>query len=160
MLIRSATPADIPRMLALERQAGTAAHWGEADYRGIFAEGPPERVALVLEEDGVAGFVVARVLGKEWEIENMVVAGGARRRGLGNRLLEELLQTALRRAAAEIRLEVRASNRAARALYEKLAFVESGRRKSYYQDPDEDAVTYKFSFSAGRAKNIEAGHPL
>ena len=41
---------------------------------------------------------------------------------------------------------VPAVDRAARALYEKWAFTEEGRRKSYYKDPEEDALVFKFSF--------------
>ena len=38
--------------------------------------------------------MIARVLGDEWEIENIAIAGTARRRGLGTRLLGELLDMA------------------------------------------------------------------
>ena len=31
----------------------------------------------------------------------------------------------------------------ARALSEKWAFIEDGRRKSYYSDPQEDAILYR-----------------
>jgi ribosomal-protein-alanine N-acetyltransferase len=37
-------------------------------------------------------------------------------------------------------LEVRISNRAAIALYERAGFVQDGRRRGYYRDPEEDAV--------------------
>ena len=135
-------------MMALERRAVTAAHWSESDYRRLF---PPfgDRLALVLEEEEVVeGFIVARGVWKEWEIENLAVAGPARRRGLGARLLAELLNRVRAAGARNIFLEVRESNRAARALYEKWAFVESGRRRCYYHQPDEDAVLYRFTFSA------------
>jgi len=143
--IRPATAADVAAMMALERHAVTAAHWGESDYRRLF---PPagDRLALVLEEEEVEGFIVARGVGAEWEIENIAVAGPARRRGLGAHLLVELLDQARAAGARNIFLEVRESNRAARALYEKWAFVESGRRKCYYHQPDEDAVLYRFTF--------------
>ena len=49
--------------------------------------------------------------------------------------------------AKVVYLEVRESNKAARALYEKWAFIEAGRRKSYYQEPLEDALVLKFYFS-------------
>jgi ribosomal-protein-alanine N-acetyltransferase len=146
MNLRSATAADIPAMLELERRAATAAHWREQDYRRLFETGG-QRLALVLEEEGkVRGFVVGRDLGEEWEIENVAVAGPARRRGSGTRLVGELLNHARARGARSIFLEVRESNRAARALYEKWAFQESGRRKSYYRDPEEDAVVYRLDF--------------
>lgn len=143
--IRPATVADIPAMMALERHAVTAAHWSQADYQRLFAP-VADRVALVLEEAEVEGFIVARGMRTEWEIENIAVAGPARRRGLGTRLLAELLERALKAGAHNVFLEVRESNRAARELYQKWAFVESGRRKGYYRDPDEDAVLYRFSF--------------
>jgi ribosomal-protein-alanine N-acetyltransferase len=133
-------------MLDLERRAVTAAHWKEQDYQRLFQPGGG-RLALVLEEEGeVSGFVVGRDLGEEWEIENVAVAGPARRRGLGTRLVGELLDHARARGARSVYLEVRESNRAARALYEKWAFVEGGRRKSYYRAPEEDALVYRLSF--------------
>ena len=45
-------------------------------------------------------------------------------------------------AGAALRLEVRESNAAARALYTKHGFRETGRRRGYYRDPIEDAVLY------------------
>lgn len=146
MTIRPAVPADIPRLLALERHAATAAHWAEADYQKLFAAGAPERLALVLEEAEVVAFIVARGVGAEWEIENVAVAGPARRRGLGTRLLGELLKQLRTRGAESVFLEVRGSNRAARMLYEKWAFVESGQRAGYYRDPAEDAILYRLTF--------------
>ncbi len=146
--IRDATRADIPAMLELEQHAATAAHWTMADYERIFSETSVRRVALVLEQkEKVAGFVVARVVGEEWELENIAIAGPARRHGLGTRLMGELLDLVRQRGATAIFLEVRESNHAARSLYEKWAFVESGRRARYYATPVEDAVLYRFSFA-------------
>ena len=145
MNIRPATPADVPAMMAVERHAVTAAHWKATDYERLFAP-DAERTVLILEEKKVAGFLVARRVGPQWELENIAVAGEARRRGLGARLLGELLKQAHAAGAREIFLEVRESNRAARALYEKWAFVQSGRRKCYYHGPDEDAVLYRLAF--------------
>jgi ribosomal-protein-alanine N-acetyltransferase len=150
--VRPATPADLPALLALERGAPTAAHWKEADYQQLFAKG---RVTLVIEEDPVQGFIVARNLGPEWEIENMVIASEVQRGGLGMRLVQELLALAQAQGAQAVFLEVRESNRAARALYSKSGFVESGRRKSYYRNPDEDAVVCKKLFPPGLGKAVE-----
>lgn len=146
MRVRTATPADIPAMMALEHHAVTAAHWRPAQYEGLFSATAGARLALVIEEERVCGFIVARLLPDEWEIENVAVAGPARRRGLGTRLLGELLQMARARGVASVFLEVRESNHAARSLYEKWAFREAGRRKRYYSDPPEDAILYRLSF--------------
>lgn len=148
LLVRPAVPADIPVMMALERHAATAAHWSAAQHQDAFTGAGPRRLALVIEEDAVVcGFLVARAVGNEWEIENLAVAGTARRRGLGTRLLGEFLTRVRDEGAAAVFLEVRESNHAARRLYEKWAFVESGCRSQYYQHPPEDAILYRFDFT-------------
>jgi ribosomal-protein-alanine acetyltransferase len=143
MRIRLANPADIPTLRALERHAATAAHWSKEQYEAAFSSAVPSRVVLVLEEEAaVLGFIAGKA-GGEWEIENIAVAGPARRRGLGTRLLGEFLDLARDRGAEAVFLEVRMSNLAARRLYEKWAFVETGRRKGYYREPEEDAMVYR-----------------
>jgi ribosomal-protein-alanine acetyltransferase len=135
-------------MMALEKHAATAAHWSVEPYEALFRGSTPGRVALLIqEEDCVQGFVIARAVGEEWEIENIAIAGPARRRGLGTRLLGELLNLARAKGAESVFLEVRESNRAARALYEKWSFLESGHRKQYYKDPEEDAILYRLGFT-------------
>jgi ribosomal-protein-alanine N-acetyltransferase len=59
---------------------------------------------------------------------------------LGTRLLGEFLDLARAKGAQTAFLEVRRSNRAARALYEKWSFTEIGHRRNYYKDPVEDAI--------------------
>jgi [ribosomal protein S18]-alanine N-acetyltransferase len=146
--IRPATAADIPAMIVLEKHAVTAAHWSATQYEAAFSSEGPCRVALIIEADaGAQGFIMGRELGNEWEIENIAVAGLARRRGLGTRLLGEFLDFARGRGAKAVFLEVRESNFAARRLYEKWAFVDSGRRKHYYREPDEDAIVYRLGFT-------------
>jgi ribosomal-protein-alanine N-acetyltransferase len=148
MHIRPATPADIPAMMLLVSHSATAAHWSRAQYERVFDEPVPRRVALVIEEEtAVRGFLVAHEVANEWEIENIAIGGAARRRGLGTRLLGEFLKMASGEGATAVFLEVRESNRAARLLYEKWSFEESGRRSGYYAQPQEDAVIYRLSFT-------------
>ena len=148
MRIRHARHADIPSLIALEAHAVTAAHWSRDRYEAVFLEASPKRTALVIEaEAGLEGFVVGRAVGEEWEIENIAVAGPARRRGHGTRLLGEFIEQARGQGAQTVFLEVRESNLAARRLYEKWAFEETGRRKKYYCDPDEDAITYQLALT-------------
>jgi len=102
---------------------------------------------LVADEAGdVSGFVCAKTVAGDWEIENMVVAKQGRRRGIGSGLLDELLRRARNQAVAAVWLEVRESNQVARRLYEKHGFRETGRRRGYYKYPVEDAVLYEFRF--------------
>jgi len=147
--VRLANPPDIPAMMALEKDADAAAHWPQAPYEQIFVRaGHPSRLALVIEEDAaVRGFLVARQIDAEFEIENVAVATSARRRGLGTRVVGEFLAVASHQGAKAVVLEVRESNRAARALYEKCGFMEIGHRKRYYQGPEETAVLYRLDLA-------------
>ena len=142
MHIRPATSADVPAMRRIEAQAPTAAHWNDSEYDRIFAGDPP-RLALVIHDDNVKGFLIANQIGLEWELENIAVAAGARRRGLASALLDHFLEVVKQQGGESVFLEVRASNAAARALYAKYGFAATGLRRNYYQYPDEDAVLYR-----------------
>lgn len=145
MQIRVATAADVPAIAAIARGASTAAQWSREEYDRLFAAGEEgvRREVLVIESDGVIeGFLVGLPLGPEWELENVVVIPERRGQGLGTELVTEFLDQARERGAERVYLEVRQSNEAARTLYEKCGFGETGRRQSYYQDPPEDALLY------------------
>lgn len=153
--IRPATHEDIPFMMAMDRSCETGVRWTEHHYQEIFQRGM-QGLVLVAERsssnatadaDGILGFLVARHVAPEWELENIVVDLGARRRGLGMWLLEGLLAEAQRRNSDAIFLEVRESNTAARGMYEKAGFRRTGRRKFYYADPSEDAILYRFELA-------------
>ena len=150
--VRPALDSDLNRILEIERATPTAAHWPQSDYESALAAASPRRLLLVVECDAqVEGFLVARSLlvtepVTEWEIENVVVAETARRRGLGLALVTALLeQIRLHKPPNDhlaVYLEVRESNLAARQLYEKSGFRLDNRRRAYYQLPQEDAVVY------------------
>ena len=128
-------------MVALERGVPNLVHWSEQSYKNVFQPGAPERIFLVIEDNGeLHAFLVARFSAAECELENLVVAAEYRRRGLASDLLQALIETARERNLERILLEVRESNQAARALYAKLGFQENGRRKAYYGQPAEDAI--------------------
>jgi ribosomal-protein-alanine N-acetyltransferase len=138
--IRSATLDDLPAILAIERQALSAAHWPEEEYQQLVKTG----VVLVAEQPGkLCGFVSAKAVAYEWEIENVVVASEFLRQGIADRLMQALIDQAEEAGASRILLEVRESNRPARRLYEKHTFREVGRRLNYYNNPLEDAILYE-----------------
>jgi len=154
VLIRPATPDDVPSMHALEQQAETAAHWAEREYDALFAADAPKRIALVAVREShappVIGFAIARCATHDWEIENVVVAREHHRLGIATRLIREMLLRAHGGGATSVLLEVRESNLAARRLYEKLGFSEQGRRSNYYRDPSEDALLLQISLLSGQ----------
>lgn len=151
--VRLANLDDISAAMSFAAHAATAANWSHKQYVAAFSDAE-YHLCLVVEDHGeVMGFAVARMLPDEWEVENIAVAGTARRRGLATRLMGELMERARAADAKQIFLEVRERNHAARALYEKWAFEPAGRRKSYYQNPIEDAIIYRFSFPQAPKSN-------
>jgi [ribosomal protein S18]-alanine N-acetyltransferase len=160
--VRAATPADLPCLIVLERSCPSAAHWTERQYRQlidkrssltrlVLVAGAADATAAVPtgsdaagseQRVGLLGFLIARNVGSEWELENIGVASAARRKGLGTRLLDALVMHAKEAHSESVFLEVRESNTAARRLYETAGFRQTGRRKLYYTDPREDAILY------------------
>jgi [ribosomal protein S18]-alanine N-acetyltransferase len=150
---RSGTPEDIPRLQELARESSTAAQWSLADYEHLFAPRLVQQSCLLVVEIAgtVSGFLVARGLEGDWEIENIVVSPDLRRQGLGTELMRGFLSQAVLchasgTAVKTVHLEVRESNLAAQELYKTLGFANIGRRKSYYSGPPEDAILLKLSF--------------
>lgn len=143
--IRSATLDDVPAILAIEQQAASA-HWLQEEYEKLVNTG----VVLVAEQAGkLHGFVCAKAVAGEWEIENVVVATESLRQGLADQLMDALIVQAEKGAVSRILLEVRESNRPARRLYEKHAFREVGRRPNYYDHPLEEAILYERRCGSG-----------
>ncbi|NLW11517.1 MAG: ribosomal protein S18-alanine N-acetyltransferase [Clostridiaceae bacterium] len=138
-VLRRAEPADSRRLAELDQQC-FAIPWSEASFANDLAD--PERAYyLVWEDEGVlvgyGGYW--RVLG-EGEIMNIAVAPNWRRRGLAAGLLPELIRQAEQEQLSCLTLEVRESNLAARALYSGFGFVETGMRRNYYADNNENAI--------------------
>ncbi|HEY4357962.1 MAG TPA: ribosomal protein S18-alanine N-acetyltransferase [Acidobacteriaceae bacterium] len=144
IVIRPATATDVPAILAIEQVSAGAPHWPAARYAEMLADDPgslQKRALLVAEIGGdIAGYAVAMVVAEDAELESIAVSPAFRRQGVGLRLGEALLDWAIAQGAAEIYLEVRATNLAAYLLYEWLGFYKTGIRKSYYDNPLEDAV--------------------
>ena len=96
---------------------------------------------LVAEESGrVAGYIGSQTCGDESDVMNVAVHPDFRRRGMAEALVNSLTEELKKIESRCLTLEVRASNVPAIALYEKLGFVEIGRRKNYYRNPREDAL--------------------
>ncbi|MDP2480580.1 MAG: ribosomal protein S18-alanine N-acetyltransferase [Candidatus Palauibacterales bacterium] len=138
LLIREGRREDLPAVVAIER-ASFPTPWSERAFRSLFAR--PDAVLLVAELEGrVVGHAAAWFLGDRGELADLAVDPSVRRRGIGRRLLGEVVGVAAERAAVELYLSVRVSNVAARRLYSAAGFRVVGRRRAYYRVPREDAL--------------------
>ncbi len=136
-------PSDLPEVMAIEGLSFSEPWTEEMFLHELSSERIAEVVVASVEERAgsrVAGFLCAWIVAGELHINNIAVHPGYRRRGVASQLLEETLRRAKARGAEAGYLEVRASNDAAKALYERYGFKTVGRRRNYYDRPREDAV--------------------
>ena len=88
----------------------------------------------------MVGYLLALLAADEAEILSVGVAPEWQRLGLGSRLVDGVARAAAKAQAKRLYLEVAADNAAAQALYRKMGFAESGRRKGYYERQGAPAV--------------------
>ncbi len=104
----------------------------------VFVE--DEHKYLVAVEDGkIVGYAGFETIVDEGHVINMAVADECRRQGVGRSLMERIIEESKSAKLKRLILEVRISNRAAIALYEKMGFQVIAKRKKYYEDNNEDA---------------------
>ena len=140
LLIREMKEEDLRAVSELE--AENFSHpWRYEDFKE--AASKPHYLYRVAETDGeiaaVAGLIISF---DDAELVNVSVKSDHRRRGIAVTLLTELFRAGRERGVKDFLLEVRSSNEAAIALYEKLGFVREGISPGFYRDPKEDALLY------------------
>jgi len=148
-VIRPMQVRDIPAVMAIERRSFPSP-WPESAYRYELRYGRNSCFYVLqprvgARRDGlsggplpaVLGYVGLRLRGREAHIITIAIHPDWRGRGLGEFLLLQALEEALRRGARKVTLEVRPSNRVARRLYAKVGFTLVGIRRAYYRDGED-----------------------
>ncbi|MDQ2691538.1 MAG: ribosomal protein S18-alanine N-acetyltransferase [Chloroflexota bacterium] len=139
LVIRKMTLDDVPAVVGLD-QKSFSLPWPERSFRYELTGNPASR-CWVAELDGqVVGMIVVWLIGDEAHVATLATLPDFRRRGIAKRLLSYALQHLMREGARSSFLEVRESNLAAQALYRMFGYTETGRRRRYYRDNDEDAL--------------------
>ena len=131
--------AMLPQLELIERQSFSCP-WTLEQLRAQLKDDRHEFIAAVDESGRALGYVGMAYVIDEGYISNVAVSAECRRRGLGERLVGELLCRAGALRLSFVTLEVRESNVPAIALYAKLGFQPVGRRRAYYDMPKEDAI--------------------
>ena len=136
--VRWMTLSDLPDVLRIEQQ-NYEFPWDEEIFKDCFRANYDLRVCEEL--DRILGYCIVSVGAGEAHILNISVDPAERRQGIGQKMLEYLIEQ-LQGKAETLFLEVRPSNTSAIALYKKIGFNEIGIRKDYYpaQNGREDAL--------------------
>lgn len=138
MEILPMTQRHVPQVAALEKICFSDP-WSENSVAGELSN-PLSCWLVCVENDTVLGYVGAQTVLGETDMMNLAVIPQARRQGIAESLILNLVAELKRQESHCLSLEVRASNAPARALYEKLGFAQVGRRPNYYRNPKEDAL--------------------
>ncbi len=139
LLIRKMTLEDVPAIVQLD-QVSFSLPWPERSFRFEVTDNPASRCWVAEIDQRIAGMVVAWLFVNEVHIATIATHPDFRRMGIGSRLLSHTLLQALEEGARSSFLEVRESNLAAQEMYRRFGYEETGRRRRYYRDNDEDAI--------------------
>ncbi len=132
--IRPAGPDDLEAIRSIQALSPEASWWEPESYLS-------HDCTVAVVSGRVVGFLVTRTVAPgEHEVLNMAIDPLFRRRGIAT----VLLKSTLSRLEGALFLEVRESNQAARRLYGRLGFSETGLRGNYYRNPSESAVVMRF----------------
>ena len=137
--IRQMRFTDLNRISAMEKEIFSSP-WSRRTFEGELSNNTWS-ISLVVEHKGeVIGYSVSWIVADELHIANIAVAPKHRRLGVSKELLYNLMSVIAKKHIRIVHLEVRQTNYAAIALYQKLGFEIVGIRRGYYQDTDEDAM--------------------
>lgn len=130
---------DIPQMLEIEKEAFSNP-W---PFR-IFLYEYYNRDAIYLvarkDDNEIIGYIGGHQLKDEFHITNLAVSEEYRRKGVGGKLLRELISIEKDKGYTDFKLEVRESNDIAVVFYEKYNFFKVEVITDYYRKPVEDAI--------------------
>jgi ribosomal-protein-alanine N-acetyltransferase len=132
--------ADIDAVAALEAASFTNP-WPRDQLVWELRNSDVTRVFVLRNPRGlIVGFCLCWVIFDELHINTLAVAPELRRQGMATLLMQHVLAETAKEGARKATLEVRASNEAALALYERLGFRVTATRPGYYTNPQEDAL--------------------
>ena len=149
--IRPAVPADVPALEACARAAyarhvpliGRQPAPMREDFDAAVERG---HVHALVEADALAGYVVARPCGRATALENVAVLPDRAGRGLGRALIGFVEAEARRRGHEAVELYTNVAMAENLALYPRLGYVETGRRR----EDGFDRVYFRKTLAAGR----------
>ena len=129
---------DIPSLVEIENESFSFP-FKEQDFINLY-ESNFSNVLVAKKDNVVLGYVSFMVLVDECQILNFATKNEFKRQGVAKSVMDALLEYCKNSRICKIFLEVRVSNEAAIALYEKYGFSSVGISKNHFSSPREDAI--------------------
>jgi ribosomal-protein-alanine N-acetyltransferase len=130
LLVRDCRRKDLSAILKIEK-VSFPDPWGKNLIERELSL-PFSKFIVAKVDRKVAGYLIAWIAGDSCELNRIAVAPRMRNRGIGKRLLYELIDYCKNRNVKEIFLEVRESNLRAISFYENYGFEKISERRNYY----------------------------
>ncbi len=140
--LRAMTAGDITRVSEIDAEAFGSSAWPRSAFRDELHANRIARYFVLDPGDDrpLLGYVGCWALFDTVHLVTIGVDPRYQRQGLGEVLVQQVLDLAHEIGAPEVTLECRESNARARALYGKYGFAQAGRRPRYYSDTHEAAL--------------------
>lgn len=136
MLIRPMTKKDLSKVLAIENDSFISP-WNEEQFNYELNENP-YAILLVADYEGfICGFIDFWITFDVAQVNQIAVLSSLRKKGIGQVLMQDMINRVTNAGVNKITLEVRTQNDKAIALYEQFGFKEALIKKGYYDNGDD-----------------------
>jgi len=139
LIIRRMSLEDVPAVHLIESQSFSVP-WSENAFEEEMTTNMLAIYHVAVLDNTIVGYAGMWEVIDELHITNIAVEKSFRGKGIGNALMEYIIEYGYTKGFHAMTLEVRKGNRSAIALYEKYDFEILGLRKGYYTDNHEDAL--------------------
>ena len=144
IMVRLMKEEDIDKLVVIEEECFSLP-WSKNAFEESFSKDYAYFFVAEIDKE-IAGYIGLYKIGSEGDITNIAVSSTYRRKGIGYKLIEAVLDFAKHHKMNTITLEVRESNIPAIGLYERCGFTNIGIRKNFYEKPVENAIIYQYIF--------------
>lgn len=140
--IKKMTKEHIEQVYAIEEKCFSIP-WSKKSFEKEINENKMAIYLVALKDEQVVGYAGMWHVINEGHITNVAVNPEHRRQGIGESLVNKLIEIAKEKEMIGITLEVRTSNEIAKNLYKKQGFLLDGIRKEYYENKEDAFIMWK-----------------
>ncbi|MBL7184003.1 MAG: GNAT family N-acetyltransferase [Anaerolineae bacterium] len=129
--------ADAPAIYGLaSHYSGATQEWAQERINDLISDSQGHYVLVAKQLDSTVGYAIARFAWGKMHVWDIAVKEDVRRRGIGRKMMSQLIDHAKSRELSEVYLEMRASNVPAVRMYQSLSFKIRFRMPGMYDGED------------------------